>query len=147
MSRSGTRLLGIKLIMSSPETTKRRGGIRNAEVSLNLRMRVDDDPPQRAVLGPYDACAVLVRRERGRAANEPRVQRGALRSHPAHGAGARARTARAACARHASRRAPPRAHRPTRQLIPTHPSPVLAATVQSFTFTHSTLKAFMIFIV
>lgn len=49
-------------------------------------MRVHDNPAQRSVLGSDDARAVLVRGERGRAADEPREQRGAVRAHHAHAA-------------------------------------------------------------
>ena len=43
-----------------------------------------NDPSQRSVLGAYNAGAILVRRESGYAADEPRVERGAVRAHHAH---------------------------------------------------------------
>lgn len=92
-------------------------------------MAVDDDPSQGAVLGAHDARTVLVRRERGRAADEPREQRSAVRAHHEHGEGARARDAAPAT------RAPPRITLPAARRTHTAPRDTYSSRSALLTYT------------
>lgn len=92
-----------------------------------------NDTTQRAVLSPNNAGAVFVSRECGRAADEPRVERGAVRTHHAHRAGADAGDApqaTRACSRitrfavHSRTRTAPRSPRSSQNTLFTCSSPL-----------------------